>query len=197
MKQKGFTLVELLLATAFFSFILLFVVVGFVQINRQYTKGVTVRRVQNNARSVLEDITRSIRDSEGIDTYNSSTPYRICIGDLRYGWNQNTDPGNSAAFTDERYTNAVPFQLVKDYSPGGCNAAFVEGVAEPMIDDNVAVQSIELAPIGASSWRLSITLSSAERFDLTQYGTDAACDVGVGDQYCDVAKLETVISVRN
>ena len=48
--QSGFTMVELLLAMAFFSFILVFFSFGFIQVNRTFQKGVTIKRVTETGR---------------------------------------------------------------------------------------------------------------------------------------------------
>ena len=97
--NKGFTLVELLIAISFFSFLLLFVTFGFVQVPRIFTTGITVKTIQETSRNIVEDVTRTIRTSkgasftylDGTDVPSGSNPnevYRLCYEGIRYGWNQ-------------------------------------------------------------------------------------------------------------
>jgi len=117
-KQEGFTLVELLMAMVFFSFILIFASASYIQINRSYVRGANVKLVQEQTRKVLAEISNSLRESgSGVVTINdnddnivtcatgkgislNSNPdkdlsdyakecrHRLCIGDKRYAWNQ-------------------------------------------------------------------------------------------------------------
>src|SRR5690554_8236963 len=85
-RQSGFTLVELLLATALFSFILLFVTTGFIQINRAYNKGITVKRMHQSAREIIDELSRALLESTSINplqrgtgSYDSYPSEWICI----------------------------------------------------------------------------------------------------------------------
>lgn len=62
-KQKGFTIVELLVSTVIFSLILLGAMAALVQIGRLYYKGVTTSVTQEKARSTISEISQSIQFS--------------------------------------------------------------------------------------------------------------------------------------
>ena len=98
--QSGFTIIELLLAITFFSFILVFFSYGFVQINRTFQRGQTIKRVTQVGRLVVEDMARNIRLSsadpgdfqiraKGVD---GATVHRLCLSNgTHYAWNTAAD----------------------------------------------------------------------------------------------------------
>src|SRR5688500_10704829 len=76
-KSSGFTLVELIVALAFFSFMLLIVSAGFLQIGRIYQSGVSLRRTQQAARSVTTEIAREVRGASSISSVSGVD--RLCL----------------------------------------------------------------------------------------------------------------------
>jgi prepilin-type N-terminal cleavage/methylation domain-containing protein len=59
--QSGFTIIELLIATAVFAVVLLVVIAGVLQFTRQYYKGVISANTQSIARALVDDVTRGIQ----------------------------------------------------------------------------------------------------------------------------------------
>lgn len=93
--QKGFTILELMIATSVFSVILLLCVFGIIQIGRIYHKGVVSSRTQAIARSVSDDLVQSIQygvqdvelfsmPSPDPTTIYDGTPRTIDVGNRRY-----------------------------------------------------------------------------------------------------------------
>ena len=62
-KQRGFTIIELLIATTVFSLVLLITMAGILEITRMYYRGVTQSRTQEVARQIIDEISESIRYS--------------------------------------------------------------------------------------------------------------------------------------
>ena len=60
-KQNGFTIVELLIASAVFSFVILGASVAIIQISRLYYKGIIVSNTQTSAKAILDSITQAIQ----------------------------------------------------------------------------------------------------------------------------------------
>lgn len=63
--QRGFTIIELMIAMMVFSVILIVVTAGILSFSRQYYKGVIANQTQNTARAVIDDITRAIQFNSG------------------------------------------------------------------------------------------------------------------------------------
>ncbi|OGL36940.1 hypothetical protein A3E49_03285 [Candidatus Saccharibacteria bacterium RIFCSPHIGHO2_12_FULL_49_19] len=122
--SPGFTIVELLLATAVFSLVLVAAVSGFLEIGRLFYKGVTTSQTQNVAKLVLNQITADIQDSTDITTLQNPPPNAeftyLCIGNKRY--TLNFDVKVNTTITDY---SQKKFGILRDELPGN------SGCAEP------------------------------------------------------------------
>lgn len=68
MNQSGFTLVELTLSMALFSFMLLIITLGFINIVQLHDAALASDQVQDNARSAMDELVQGVRNSAGIVT---------------------------------------------------------------------------------------------------------------------------------
>lgn len=203
-KQAGFTLVELLLAATFFAYILIFVTAAFVQINRAYNRGITVKRVHESTRQNIQDIARTIQSAQyGNSIINTDTdglgPNYLCIGDVRYVWYE---------FDGTPPVTPPPFYLLKDTSFANCSDP-VSGDEIDLLDNRLAVQDLCVYQIGLSiayGIRLTISVDEPNSTFLdsgsppvcgdSSPSSQAQCNVLIGDQYCNVATLDTVVTIR-
>jgi prepilin-type N-terminal cleavage/methylation domain-containing protein len=64
--QGGFTLVELLMAMAVFSFMLLIIVVGFINVVGLHNQALAANAAQDSARSAMDTVVQGIRDSSAV-----------------------------------------------------------------------------------------------------------------------------------
>lgn len=180
---KGFTLVELLLSTALFSFVLLFVTASFVQINRAYNKGITIKRVHESTRLIMADMSRTI-SSASSNAFDYSADC-ILAGGTRYKWQTVTGGGS-----------AGNWYLIKDRKTACSDAgsATASGTVN-MLDPKIIVHSISLTQLGTTNtYRLTIELGS--RRDDGSGAPGATCNQ-IQDAYCDRATLNTVLTLRS
>jgi len=90
-QEHGFTIIELMIATAVFATVLVLCTVGLLQVGRFYYKGITSSRTQEATRTIIEDITESIQFSGG-DVYAINPPAGdsvtkgYCVGSKRYSY---------------------------------------------------------------------------------------------------------------
>lgn len=81
--DAGFTLIELLVAMAVFSFMLLIVVVGFMNIVRLHNQALASNMAQDNARTAMNEVVRAIRDSASVQTPAAgATATQLCLSKL-------------------------------------------------------------------------------------------------------------------
>lgn len=74
-KNRGFTIIELMIATVVFSIVLLICIQGMVQISRAYYKGISHTRTQEAARNIMDEVTNAIRLSgSNVEVVNSPQP---------------------------------------------------------------------------------------------------------------------------
>jgi prepilin-type N-terminal cleavage/methylation domain-containing protein len=90
-KQQGFTLIELMLAMAFISVLLLAIALTIIQIGVIYNRGMTLKEVNQTSRSINDELRRSMAASSGFDAADKlvMTPAggRLCLGEYSYIWN--------------------------------------------------------------------------------------------------------------
>lgn len=186
MKSKGFTLVELLLSTALFSFVLLFVTASFVQINRAYNKGITIKRIHESTRLVMADMSRTISSasSNGLRYDADADEGCIVAGGTRYKWQIGFPPNVSSQ----------NWSLIKDRKPTCGEPAGPGGGAVNMLDPKIIVHQATLTQLGSTNtYRLTIELGS-NRDDGAD--PDTFCNQ-IQDAYCDRASLSTVLTLRS
>lgn len=108
-KQKGFTIIELLVATTVFSVVLVIALAGVLRITQLYYKGITASRTQDVARTLMDDLSESIRFSNSAIQLPASAPIgpEIAVGDTDTGY---------FCIGSKRYTYAIDRQL-KSESP--------------------------------------------------------------------------------
>jgi type II secretory pathway pseudopilin PulG len=71
-KNKGFTIVELLVAMAVFQVILVVTLLAYMQISRFYQKSINAARLQQVSNNVVDEITRTIQNTGGLVVVNNS-----------------------------------------------------------------------------------------------------------------------------
>lgn len=106
-KQQGFTIIELMLAMTFVSLLLMAVSMTVIQISNIYTKGLTMRAVNQTGQTLTQDIRRSVEaarpldiggaDASGGQNYQPMVKLggelsrpdggRLCTGSYSYIWN--------------------------------------------------------------------------------------------------------------
>lgn len=136
--SAGFTLVELTLAMAFISLLLLGIAMLTMQISVIYNKGLTTRAVNEAGQLISADIQRSLDSSKPISVkyaQSGGTPVtggRLCTDLTVYAWNYGKYMTDTSAFN--KYQSALgpapstPIRLVKFSSGGVDYCTAVNGV---------------------------------------------------------------------
>lgn len=170
LQPTGFTLVELMIAMAFVSLLLLAIAAAIMQVGAIYSKGTTMKSVNQAGRVVVTDMKRVIGGSQPFDVAIAYRPHdyyqgaqdapdydggRLCTGTYSYIWNIgkyiNTDEPRAQV---NRYAGADserPLRLVRVHDNGGsyCEGAATGaiqpgGAVELLSDGNLAVQGFTI-----------------------------------------------------
>jgi len=176
-RQAGFTLVEITLAMAIFTFMLLVVSLAYINIARLYNAGTAARNVQQNNRFALEQMTRVARTSKSVtmlDTDSHGSLTGICFGSSNLFFVQNGEL-RQATVTDCR---AVPTQ------------------SQLLSAKGVSVARLEADE--SSDGTVTIRLWMASRVDLldTTDPNRLQCRGGAGTEFCAINKLVTTVELR-
>lgn len=101
-KTTGFTVIELMLAMTFIAILLIAIAMTTIQISNIYTKGVTLREVNQAGRTLTDEFQRSIASTVPFDVTpkvdeslaTAASKYvkwdgggRLCLGTYSYAWN--------------------------------------------------------------------------------------------------------------
>lgn len=203
--QAGFTLVELLIAIAMFSFVLLLVATTFIQINRAYTGGITTKRVHEETRLALNAITTDFR------TASSGTQVSIYCGS-EPGCENNPEVATRVLCFDQK---AYLFRATTATQPG--RLAFAEGVscseAASINLDSGTSQFGELLQVHFfrvselvenRTYKIEMAVSAAYGSDLLQELAtgegirDLSCNPSQqGSQFCRVIFLDSIVTLRS
>lgn len=181
---QGFTLVELMVAMAFVSMLLLAIAFVVIQITGIYNRGVTIKAVNQAGRSIVEDMKRAIGASSPdsivytpISNANVVQGGRLCTGVYSYVWTigkyiDDTSNWVNKYKNDDAYPNAStkPIRLIKVRDNGGqyCDAA--GGVVDIVPED--ATELISTSD-GATNNFLDTNLT-IQAFDIEQVTDNAS-----------------------
>ena len=125
MRKSGFTLVELMLSMAFLSMLLLAIAMTVIQIGNIYTKGTSIREVNQAGRLVTDDIRRTFAQSQplAVDAiagtrWSTADSGSICLGGYSYVWNTPHGLGGGTAEPVTFAGDGEPVYLVRVADPG-------------------------------------------------------------------------------
>jgi prepilin-type N-terminal cleavage/methylation domain-containing protein len=96
--QKGFTIVELMIATVVFSMVLLVITYGVIHFTTAYYKGINNSATQTAAQNAIDSITQSIQFSSGGTTTADSSHF--CAGGKVFLYNLGKQFGGTPTATD-------------------------------------------------------------------------------------------------
>lgn len=218
--KKGFTLVELLLAMAVFSFVLTICLAAFIQINRLYYRGISISKSQETARNLVTELTGRIqagtvsfpsRPLQPIDFPDATRHHQayFCIGDVVYYYKlavRATDIPAAVASAPQQGGRHI---LTRWTAPNFCTTAepptvndFRVGArAVELVDDNTSLHHFTVT---GSRIEMTIAYGSPDLIDPASLGPvgsngdspDIRCNGGRDVTFCGISQLETEVVTR-
>lgn len=207
--KRGFTIIELLIATAVFSVVLLLVATAIVQMGRIYYNGVSRSRTQTITRNISDEISRGIQFSGGGSSV-AGPFYRtvgvsdreggICINDIIYNFvlDQPLEPAGGAG-------NSPRVLLAH---PGSCSSFTASSLIDvkttpipnsrELMGEKMRLLDLNVV-IGANrTYTINVTVALGTDDLLTDPPRDAntLCKLGHGKQFCAVSKLTSFVQKR-
>jgi prepilin-type N-terminal cleavage/methylation domain-containing protein len=211
-KSAGFTIIELLIATAIFSVLLVVITAGIISFSRQYYKGVVSSNTQTTARNIMSEIVQGIQFGSTIQANltDGSNTQGFCIDDKLYSYvigQQVSDRGANAALHQQYHG------FVVDNTNSGCSlspvpvavptsAALSAGQRE-LLGDRMRLTALDIETEDSVTYKVHIRIVYGEDDllapDLSVTPIDwpkETCVGDVGSQYCAVTDLTTTIQKR-
>lgn len=171
-KQRGFTVIELMLAMAFVSVLLIAITMTVIQMANIYNKGTTLRAVDQAGRAISRDIQTTVAAAQPLDVgengtggvsykpqvqiggeQNNPDGGRLCTGTYTYIWNTGHGLKNPVNRYENDDTRQIRLAKVHDSGALYCNdvsrAIKAEDATELLAagDRELAVQSLKIVPV--------------------------------------------------
>jgi prepilin-type N-terminal cleavage/methylation domain-containing protein len=199
--QKGFTIVELMMATLVFSMILLLVTIGVLQVNRVYYKGVTEANTQSVARTVMDTISQAIQFDGGnitpIPTTASptaGTKYYVCVNNQQFiYW-----PGYQLV-SGTPGTHQTNQAFIQRTITGSCAAPTGTITGRELLSPNMRLSNLQVSQIGTTNlYKVQVRIVYGDEDTMTNpTSTTSKCKgIRAGNQFCSVTDLTTVVEKR-
>lgn len=179
--KRGFTIIELLIATVIFSVILLIVTGAIIQFSKIYYKGTITAKTQEVARTIAEDMARSAQFSHGaVD--KGTRCYRF--GSQKYV--------HAPLNTVKTQSNSV-FQVGSGSTCSGAPTDPIELMGENMQLRHINVD--DTTTPGATT--ITVTVAYGESTDMNGSGASTSCKaILLGGQFCAVSTVTTTVTQR-
>lgn len=214
---SGFTLVELMLAMAFVAVLLLAVGGVVMQIGGIYSKGSTMKSVNQASRSIVADMRRTIGESApfALETSLKAAEGRLCTGTYSYVWNIGSEADSEDASTQlNRFAGGdsdKQLRLVrirdsgKQYCAGTASAPIRFSDATELLSyGNLAVQQLAVEQLttnvtnGLALYAITILVSDADKGAINTIGK---CKLPSEDasyqNYCAVNEIDFTAQAGN
>jgi hypothetical protein len=224
--SSGFTIIELMLAMTFISMLLIAIALTTIQISNIYTKGMTLREVNQAGRSLSDELQRNISNTTPFDVTPKAgndpvaskyvvhtTGGRLCLGNYTYAWNYGealTEGAGNNRYTDNNAL--VRFVRVRDPNGGLCTNIATQINRNDAVellasgDRELAVHKFSIqktkedAIIGQALYAISFVLGT-NNHDQLLLANNASCrppSDNVGDEnYCAVNQFDIIARAGN
>ncbi|HEX7963913.1 MAG TPA: prepilin-type N-terminal cleavage/methylation domain-containing protein [Candidatus Saccharimonadales bacterium] len=199
--MRGFTIVELMMATLVFSLILLLVTIGVLQVNRVYYKGVTEANTQNVARGIMDTIAQAIQFDGGTVTPlpTNSAPvagsqYYVCVNNQQFVYR----PGYQLV-TGSPGTHQTTQSLIQRTISGSCAAPGGPVTGRELLSPNMRLSNLQISQIGTTNlYKVQVSVTYGDDTVMNNPITAAPTCLGIraGNQFCSTTSLSTVIEKR-
>lgn len=216
-KQRGFTIVELMIATSVLSVILLMTTVVMTGIGRLYYKGINQSRVQGTVRTVGDEIAQKLQlNTRVVQHFAPGSNAALvpdanlaayCIGSSRYSFVTGVQIGTQKAGAGAEYKHVLwrdiiptsaactPLDL-KSSSPGGAEGQELISPSSRLTEFSITGLGGATPPI-ESPYNVRIGVAYGDDDLLTNpTSSSAQCSGSAGGQFCATASLDTRVVQR-
>ncbi len=215
-KQRGFTIIELLIATLVFALVLVLITMSVLTFTKTYIRGVSQAATQTAARTILDNVSQSIQFSGNV-VNPSITPgpdgaIGFCIGNHRYSYILGWQLTDGTPKTNAHESNHV---LTLD-SSSSCSGATAQLVGTELLSPRMRLAQLrieQVQPDDPAVWRVTVRVvlgeddllcspsqpgeCASQETSLPLDRPDLSCKVAfTGSQYCAVSELSTIVKKR-
>jgi prepilin-type N-terminal cleavage/methylation domain-containing protein len=185
--QRGFTIVELMIAISVFAVAMILVTAGVIVIGRQYQQGTNRVKLESATREVHQNVTDAIKFAgEEIENPPDIGSWRsTCIGNQQYVYAATPDPLSQAAY------NGLNRGLFVQTKPTGPCTTVLSGDSKNLLPENAVVLKFS---VGGDQVSTVFAAADGDLLNLTSPQTpdDVVCRANIaGKEFCAVVKLDS------
>jgi Tfp pilus assembly major pilin PilA len=203
--EEGFTILELLIATAVFSSILLLCAIAIVQVGRTFYKGATVNKVQDTTRLVTEDIVQAIQFGTTGSGFRRTAGVvggvqSLCLGEIRYTYITTSALGvggyQHILWKDRVASNDLCNGVFPAAATPNLTAAVPSASGKELLGDTMRIPVLNVpAPIG-EIWTVTVTAAYGQDNVFTDNSFTKCIADRLGGQFCAVSSINTNVAKR-
>ncbi|HEX5797979.1 MAG TPA: prepilin-type N-terminal cleavage/methylation domain-containing protein [Candidatus Saccharimonadales bacterium] len=203
--NKGFTIVELMIATSIFGVILIVAASGVIAIGRIYYKGITSSKAQETSRSIIDTISRTIQfTGQPISTgSDASGAQSLCFGEDRYSYTIDQPVTGSADLIGLKYDKRTDLSTCAPIEPD-------DPAGSELLPENIRLLDLRVTSINPELFKINVKVAYGDNDLLTHYPANAdetspptappasgLCRPSiVGGNFCATSELETIVNKR-
>ena len=210
--KQGFTLVELMLAMAFISILLLSITMVGIQAGRMYSRGVVLRDINQAGRDISDTIRRDFLqanankiDSSGLRVPNNSSwaTGRLCLGSHSYVWNNPRYLDDPSLLGANRVVDADGGLCKKDGSgkyPEMVDLAKSSNLLRSISsgDGSIGMHEVTLEKITSDDFRealykLTFTLGTSKMSEIRNSSCKDPSETDNNFDFCSINKFEMIV----
>ena len=189
-RSRGFTIIELMIATTVFSVILLIATMALIQIGRIYYKGVLSSKTQNVARGIIDEVANSIKFASNANFVNA-----LCTDNKRFSYKIGDQLDSSIP---DDYGLVIDRPAACDPNePRGSSCSGDENCRE-MLTPGMRLSKFIVVetPQGSGIWQITIGVVSGDTDLLNSDKDSCAASINAGGQCCAASELTTTVIKR-
>jgi prepilin-type N-terminal cleavage/methylation domain-containing protein len=198
LNHRGFTIVELMVATAVFSMVLLVLTAGVLDFTHQYYKGITSNNTQNVARTIANQVAQDLQFSAG--GYSAGPGY-FCTANNVYSYTLGAEVGSG---TD----GLVVAPSGASCTPPGTPTNLLNSVtgARELLSPKMRLAALSITNPTGNLYTVSVKVIYGDNDLLTPVpdghtdwataGPSIQCSGTTGDDFCATSELTTTVDQR-
>lgn len=212
-RQDGFTIIELMVATAVFSMIMLVITAGVISFTRQYYKGVITSNTQTTARAIMTELTQAIQFGGTVTTglSDGGNTLGFCVDGKHYSYVLGQQVSDRGAVGPHQAYHA----FVVDNTVQSCDAsdtpvvpASITNGERELLGDRMRLASFDVSSDDSQTYTIHLRILygeddvltpsvSSATFDWAANGGSVTCKLGLAtSQYCAITDLTTKVQMR-
>lgn len=201
MNKKGFTIVELMIATTIFSGILLMMIMAYLYMSKAFVHAYIQAQTQTAARNVITSVSQSLSLSGGEVRKLTPTTGPVfeayCIGNDEYSYTINDPINNSPTPTNNFSPDnpSLPFHMNNTHCQDAPDTSSSQGI---IVGNGIYIKDFSISPIatGSSIVKINIQLYYGAGGQLVTPNFNCP-GLDSGGEFCSTASYSTYVNINN